>query len=633
MLGSNIPMVLPEGQDLPDTIYCMACQAATLCSPDLFLDILEFCKYISFACEIYAKCQMEDFGFIPQATCLDTNKDPYGDWTFEDFFTEDGAVLDTPAVLPFAYKIASSLVPLAGRELLDEGQQCCKRSPARQALGYPLRNSLVLQTGKLPLWNLPACRTVRSNKVLQDDVFNSHHVDHQLAFGYCTLLPRAVIFGKLWDIVNQTSQNYKKILAVAIVGTQLALHYEDPQEKQAFGDLVVDAEWGIELGKLGVRKQESLKAFLAKLSADLGVFVGKISFQNIFRTPSVRKKELLRTLVQHPKADPSLILKFCRTFHLGTDAPLQLYIETQFQDAGRGKGESEQGAGKEPHVLAVARAVETIPLLSSTTGLVTSLSAMLHKANMLLKHLKSYKRSSPPGDLEQQFLFDQGLRLSPAAQTRLPFHLIFFKTSQCFWKIISAEINQESFPKLLLICKVMKVSLDNLHVSALNHIFRELKPKLVAATTSGQLWPLDKRTEEIMQADESREKAQVHLRRLQGQHKKAAMEAILAAQKLNSEDHQKLLGKPTNLILKLYQHGSIAERIQNPTGRDYPDIHAAAREIAQINNLELKKIWDTLLERWLCPNVLPTGVSSASSVWLARCSEVVPRTAPSGLLD
>ncbi|KAL7986640.1 hypothetical protein Chor_012923, partial [Crotalus horridus] len=500
-------------------------------------------------------------------------------------------------------------------------------------------------------------------------VFNSHQVDHQLAFGYCTLLPRAMIFGKLWDIINQTSQNYKKILAVAVVGSQLALHYEVPQEKQAFEDLVTDAEWGLTLGKLG------------------------ISFQNIFRMPSVRKKELLRTLVQHPNADTSLILKFCRAFHLDTDAALQVYIETQLQQASRVKGELEQGAKEEPHALVVARVLETIPLLGSTTGLVTSLSTMLHKvdpynyeaietlltviersggqatglplnwANMLLRHLRSYKRLSPPGDLEHQFVFDQGLCLSPAAQTRLPFHLIFFKTSQCFWKIISAEINQESFPKLLLICKVMKVSLDNLYVSAVNHIFQEqLKPKLLAAASSGQIWPVDKRTEETMQAvqsslgscsegllphlvgfvsgeagdyepgsflrftsrahqgpdsdsmprlsrkmaeeshsnenpvqrrilaegdgipiaegckgcstcfskDDSREKAQVHLKKLQGQHKKAATEAVLAAQKLNSEDHQKLLGKPANLIILLYQHSSIAERIQNPTGRDYP---------------------------------------------------------------
>ncbi|XP_032084708.1 kinetochore-associated protein 1 [Thamnophis elegans] len=724
MLESNIPMVLPEVQDLPEVIYCMACQAATLCSPDLILDVLEFCKHASFAREIYAKCQMEDLGFLPQASSLHTEKDPYGAWTFEDFFTEDGAVLDTPAVLPSTYKIASSLVPLAewtaSPPLESASLAYCSFKQGRNRLRL-CKNAIFSLLGSLQEgsqyelafglisnafgslfqhmtsnnMDITLSKKLHDQKMLEEvrmfllavmqnsisliqsivtallhKMFNSHCVDHQLAFGYCTLLPRAVIFQKLWDIVNQMSQNYKKILAVAIVGTQLALHYEDPQEKAAFEDLVVDAEWGITLGKLG------------------------ISFQSVFRMPSVRKKELLRTLVQHPNADTSLLLKFCRTFHLDTEAALQLYIETQLQDASWDQGDLQPGAGKERHVQAVARALETIPLLSSTTGLVTSLSAMLHKvdpynyevieslltvieraggqatgfpltrANMLLTHLKSYKRMSPPGELEQQFLFEQGFCLSPPAHTRLPFHLMFFKTSQCFWKIIRAEINQESFPTLLLICKVMKVSLDNLHLSAVSHIFQEaLKPKLLAATTAGgHLCPVDQRTEETMQAvqsylmsitnpewatalahqiaqelptgpskvqtlkiclglakqwaknprvtEESREKAQAHLKKLQGQHKKAATEAVLAAQKLNTEDHQKLLGKPTSLTIQLYQHSSVAERIQNPTGRDYPDIHAAAREIAQINDLDLKRTWDHLLERWLCPNALPTGEAS-----------------------
>ncbi|XP_025018823.1 kinetochore-associated protein 1 [Python bivittatus] len=725
MLGSNIPMVMPEGLNLPDMINKMACQAATLCSPDLFLDILEFCQYTSLAHEIYAKCQMEDFGFIPKAASLGTDKDPYADWTFEEFFTEDGAVLDPPAVLPFVYKIASSLVPLAERKVyplestslaycpFEQGRnRCCLGKNAVSGLlshlqecsQYELALGLISSSfGSLFQHMISNNMDVTLSKKLHDQemleearafllavmqsstsaiqsivtallhkVFSSPPADHSLAFGYCTLLPRAIVFGKLWDIINQTSQNYKKVLAIAIVGAQLALFYEDPQEKQAFEDLVTDAEWGIKLGKLG------------------------ISFQNIFRMPSVRKKELLRTLVQHPNADTNLILNYCRTFLLDTDAALQLYIETHLQNASHVKGELEQDAGKPPHVLAVARAVETIPLLSSTAGLVTSLSTMLHKvdpydyetieslltvieraggqatglplnwATMLLKHLKSYKRVSPPGDLEQQYAFDQAVCLSPAAQTRLPFHLIFFRTSQCFWKIISAEINEESFPKLLLICKVMKVSLDILHVSAANRIFQEqLKPNLLATTSSGQLWLADKKAEKPTQAvqsylllitnpewaialahkiaqelptgptkvqtlkiclslaekwlknttvtDGSREKAQAHLKKLQLQHQKSATEAVLAAQKLNSEDYQKLLGKPANLIILLYQHSSIAERIQNPTGRDYPDIHGAAKEIAQINNLDLKKILDMLLERWLCLNVLPTDTASEDS--------------------
>lgn len=39
------------------------------------------------------------------------------------------------------------------------------------------------------------------------------------------------------------------------------------------------------------------------------------------------------------------------------------------------------------------------------------------------------------------------------------------------------------------------------------------------------------------------------------------------------------------------------------------DIHAAAKEIAEINEVNLEKIWDMLLEKWLCPSTMPGEVS------------------------
>ena len=43
-------------------------------------------------------------------------------------------------------------------------------------------------------------------------MFNSSLVDHNLALGYCTLLPKEAVFQNLWDIINKTAQNYSKIL-------------------------------------------------------------------------------------------------------------------------------------------------------------------------------------------------------------------------------------------------------------------------------------------------------------------------------------------------------------------------------------------------------------------------------------
>uniref|UniRef100_A0A670KE02 Kinetochore associated 1 n=1 Tax=Podarcis muralis TaxID=64176 RepID=A0A670KE02_PODMU len=717
MLGSRTLMVMPKGLNLPAVVNEMACQAVTICSPDLILDALELCKYTSFAREIYGKCQIEDYGFISKTTYFGADKDSYVEWMFNDFFTEDGALLDLPSVLPSAYEIATSLVtqadwkmyPLDSNSLaycpFKQGMDVCLscRNPIfvllsslqefgqlELALGliasafgsflqHMTSNSMEIslcEKGISLLFHFAAIKTLAAAVAYKKipflpKVFNSHLIDYNLALGYCTLLSKDDVFKKLWDVINNMSQNYSKILAVGLVGVQLASHYEETNEKQAFEELITDAEWGIQLGKLG------------------------ISFQDLFRMPSIRKKELLRTLVQHPNVDTDLILKYCSAFQLDTDSALQLCIETHLQNASMSHAEGYLGghSGKQTHALVVARAAETIPLLKSTTDLVTSLSVMLHKldpydyerieslltiiekagveaagislnqALKLIKLLKSYKRTSTPGDLEHQYAFEQAIPLSPAAQTRLPFHLIFFRTLQCFWKIIYPELSEESFPKILLISKLLKVSLDTLYTSAANHLFQEkLKPKMLELARRGYLLTSNKEIAKTMQTiqsyllsianpewatalaykilqelpaaycfrfsicllmlallvnemfclpikDDSREKARVHLKKLQMQRQRSATEAVLAEHKLHSESHQKLIGKPANLVVLLYQHSSISERFQNPSGRNYPDIHAMAKEIAEINNLDMEKIRNMLLEKWLCPSVPPTDVS------------------------
>ncbi|XP_033030279.1 kinetochore-associated protein 1 [Lacerta agilis] len=723
MLGSSTPMVMPKGLNLPAVVHEMACQAVTICSPDLILDALELCKHTSIAHEVYGKCQTEDSGSTSKTTCFGADKDPYVEWMFDDFFTEDGAVLDLPFVLPSAYEVATSLVPQADRKMYPLDSNSLAHCPFKQGMDVclPCRNpNFVLlrslqEFGQLELAlgltisafgsflqhitsnsvEISLCEKLYDQKTLDDcrtffltmipsstsliknivmallhKVFNSRQIDLNLALGYCTLLSRDDVFKKLWDVINNTSQNYSKILAVGLVGVQLASHYYDEtNEKQAFEELITDAEWGIQFGKLG------------------------ISFQDLFRMPSVRKKELLRTLVQHPNVDTDLILKYCSAYQLDTDSALQLCIETHLQNASMSHAEGYLGehSGKQTQALVVARAAETIPLLKSTTNLVTSLSVMLHKldpydyekieslltiiekagvevagisvnqALKLLKHLKSYKRISTPGDLEHQYAFEQAIPLSPAAQTRLPFHLIFFRTLRCFWKIIYPELSEESFPKILLISKLLKVSLDTLYTSAANHLFEEkLKPKMLELAKSGYLLTSNKEVAKAMQSiqsvllsianpewasalahkilqqlpagsikaqtlkfccslaetwlkntnvtDDSREKARVHLKRLQVQHQRSATEAVLAEHKLHSESHQKLVGKPAHLVVLLYQHSSISERFQNPCGKNYPDIHALAKEIAEINNLDMEKIRNMLLEKWLCPSVPPTDV-------------------------
>ncbi|NXC42411.1 KNTC1 protein, partial [Penelope pileata] len=721
MLGADVPVITPEDMNLPAVIYEMACQAATICSPDLLLDSLELCKYTLTAKEIYRQCQIENYGFTAKISCFGGDKDPYEEWTYNDFFNEDGIVLDPQTALPVTYETISSFLPISEKKLYPlestslancafiEGHNLLL--PARTPICAVLQNLMecsqcelalrltvcsfgsCLQHGISNNMDLSLSEKLHDGNMLAETksfliamkqkstsvitttittllhkVFNCRLIDQNLALGYCTILPKEDMFNKLWDVVNNTWQNYRKVLAVALVGAQLATQYGETAEEKKFQELITDAEWGIQLGKFG------------------------ISFETVFRQPPIRKKELIRTLVQNPKVDTDLILNYCSTFMLDSDAALQLCIETLLlknANTNHSEDDSAEHSEKQPHSTLLARALEIIPLLKSTKQLVTSLSGTLYKldpydyetieivlkviqnadekntsiqlnqALSLLKHLESYKRISPPVDLEHQYVSEHMIPLSPASETRLPFHLIFFRTAQCFWNIISAELSEESFPTLLLISKLMKVSLDTLHMSAAQHVFKKkLKPKIFEMRNTGYTSVVNKETSKTVQTiqsyllsivnpewavamahkiaqefptgpdqiqalkfclflaekwlknttakDDSHEKAEVLQKKLYMQYKRSATENVLITYKLNTAEHLKSIAKPANLIVLLYEHHSIDQRIQNPTGRDYPDIHMAAKEIAEINNLDMNKIWDKLLDKWLCPSILPS---------------------------
>uniref|UniRef100_A0A674H0T4 Kinetochore associated 1 n=1 Tax=Taeniopygia guttata TaxID=59729 RepID=A0A674H0T4_TAEGU len=721
MLGADVPMIIPDGMDLPAVIHDLAGQAATLCSPDLVLDCLELCKYTSLAKEIHGQCQMDNYEFT--TTSSGGDKDPYKEWTYDDFFKEDGIVLDPQTSLPVAYELTSAVLPVCEDKLYPlESQSLAHRtfmeghnfllpvgSPFSAAvqnllecsqfqlalhltvcafgscLQHSISNTMPLSPSEKPQNDLlltetrsflmamreKSCSVIKTSVLnLLHKVFNSRVIDQKLALGYCTVLSKEEMFNKLWEVINNSWQNYRKVLAVALVGAELADQYGEAEEKRKFQELVIDAEWGIQLGKFG------------------------ISFETVFRQPPIRKKELIRVLVQNPEVDTALILNYCSTFTLDSDAALQLCIETlllQNSNTNDVEDDSAESSERQPHSTLLARTLKIIPLLNSTKDLVMSLSGILYKldpydyetleivlrviqsadekntsiqlsqALSLLKHLKSYIRISPPVDLEHQYVLEQMIPLSPAARTRLPFHLLFFRTTQCFWNIVCAELSEETFPTLLLISKLMKVSLDTFHMSAVRHVFeKKLKPKILEMRSSGCTSIVNKETIKTVRAlqsyllaivnpewavamahkiaqefptgpdhiqalkfclylaekwlksttakDEPHEKAEVLQRNLHLQYKRAATENVLITSNLNTGEHLKSIGKPANLIVLLYEHHSIDQRFQNPAARDYPDIHMAAKEIAEINNLDMNKICDKLLAKWLCPSTPPPGV-------------------------
>uniref|UniRef100_A0A2K6TFZ8 Kinetochore associated 1 n=1 Tax=Saimiri boliviensis boliviensis TaxID=39432 RepID=A0A2K6TFZ8_SAIBB len=718
MLADNVPVTVPVGQNLPSMIHDLACQAATICSPDFLLDALELCKHTLMAVELSRQCQMDDCGILMKAS-LGTHKDPYKEWSYSDFFSEDGIVLESQMVLPVIYELISSLVPLAESKrypLESTSLPYCSINEG-DGLVLPVLNSITALLQNLQessQWELAlkfvvvsfgtclqhsvsnfmnaslseklfgettlvksrhivtelkekAVIFIRKNATtLLHKVFNCRLVDLDLALGYCTLLPQKDVFENLWKLIDKAWQNYDKILAISLVGSELASLHQEIEMGLKFRELSTDARWGIRLAKL------------------------RISFQPVFRQHFLTKKDLVKALVENIDMDTSLILEYCRTFQLNCDAALQLFIETLLHNtnASQGQGDASMESAKQQHPKLLAKALEMVPLLTSTKDLVISLSGILHKldpydyemievvlkvieradekitnininqALSILKHLKSYRRISPPVDLEYQYMLEHVITLPSAAQTRLPFHLIFFGTAQNFWKILSTELSEESFPTLLLISKLMKFSLDTLYVSTAKHVFeKKLKPKLLKLTQAKSSTLINKEITKITQTiesyllsivnpewavaiaislvqdipegsfkmsalkfclylaerwlqnipsqDEKREKAEALLKKLHIQYRRSGTEAVLIAHKLNTEEYLRVIGKPAHLIVSLYEHPSINQRIQNSSRADYPDIHTAAKEIAEVNEINLEKVWDMLLEKWLCPSAKP----------------------------
>ncbi|KAL1768438.1 kinetochore-associated protein 1 [Sigmodon hispidus] len=718
MLANDVPVIIPAGLNLPSEIHNLACQAATICSPDILLDALELSKYTLTAVELSRQCQMDDCGILMKAA-FGTHKDPYEEWAYSDFFSEDGIVLESQVVMPVIYKLISSVVPLTERKRhpLDSiSLPYCSTSkgenlilPIVNFISTLLRNlqessqwelalrfvvgsfgtclqhsmsnvmSLGLSEKLLGETTLANSRQIimelkeksimfirGSVTTLLHKVFNCRLVDLDLALAYCTLVPQKDVFENLWKIIDKAWQNYDKILALSLVGSQLANLYKDSETGHRFHEISIDARWGIRLGKLG------------------------ISFQHAFRQNFLTKKDLLQALFNSIDTDTSLVLEYCSAFQLDSDAALQLFIETMLHpNNNQSQGDASLQSAKQQHSRLLAKATEVVPLLTSTKDLVISLSEILYKldpydyemievvlkvieqanekitsvninqALNLLRHLKSYRRISPPVDLEYQYMLEHVTTLPPAAQTRLPFHLILFGTAQNFWKIFSSELSEESLPTLLLISKLMKFSLDTLYVSTAKHVFQNtLKPKLLKLSEAKSSALLSKEVDKLMQTiesyltsivnpewaiaiaisltqeipegpfkmtslkfclylaerwlqnipsqDEACERAQALLKKLHIMSRCSGTQAVLIAHKLNVPEYLRMVGKPAHLIVSLYEHPSISERLCTTPVKDYPDIHAAAKEIAKVNETNLEKIWDMLLEKWLCPPAMPS---------------------------
>ncbi|XP_077416372.1 LOW QUALITY PROTEIN: kinetochore-associated protein 1 [Vanacampus margaritifer] len=717
MLEADVPMVLPDDTDLPAVIYHLACQAITVCHPDLMLDCLELCKSTRLAMDIYHQCQLSDnYGYVAKDLAVDPEKDPSSQWCFQDVFNEDCIVLDPVSVLPVQYEITDCLIPVSQDtklypldcsclsycsfkggfnylrpllspllSMLQMLQECSQLELALRVLvnsygsclqhitsnimdpkiSAQLYDAQELRKYNMSLNELHKITTSSLSSIavaLLNKVFNWRMVDCDLAIGLCTLLSKEEVFKILWKVIDNTWQNYERILAVARIGAELCTLYSHADEKKKFLSVITDAEWGIKLAEI------------------------EISIQPVFHQQPELKSTLIPVLVKSKRITPDIILQYCSTYGLDSDSVINQYVTTVLLQ----EEDEEEADIDHAQALHYANALEQvkgiIPKLHQTRELISSLSAAIFKLSPynyerievvlevlraadeivagfsvsqaigLLQHLKSYKRLASPSDVEHTYVLENSLPPSPLDAVRLPFHLLL--QNKHYWKIISPELNEETLPTLLLISKLMKVSLDKLYMLAVNHMFdTKMKPLVLeqrkraqvpgkkkdiqkvamtvmtyirciknlewAAATAHkitqELPPGYEKTQSIRFClaigkswladpnldDATRTRGEAFQSKLQMQLMRSATESALMPTQLNTPEHLKFSGAPEKLITVLYEHSSVERRFRDSGGQTYPDIHAVVKEIATINQVDLLKIHNALLEKWICK----TGLS------------------------
>ncbi|XP_078462331.1 kinetochore-associated protein 1 [Lampetra planeri] len=431
-LENDEHMEVPPTLNLPAEMHTLCQFATAYCHPDILLDCLELSKNTRVALAIYEQCQTEDYGFVAKDSA-GADKDPYQEWTFEEYFREDGIVLDPVQTLPVVYELTALVGPrkhgkrfpldctaLALRSEGSSGKSGAETSEVMQvytplvALLHSLREASQLQLALMAVLRLfAACHQhiftnivskavatglhgqkwydeqktllfTLTNTVMDiikpvalalvHKVLNSRAVDKSLALSYCLMLHPDVAFEKLWSLVKNAQNNYPRILSMAVVGGWLAEMQSSPDQAKCFAELYTDAQWGVKLSRLGV------------------------AFHSVFCMSHATKGNLIPALVSSPNMDSDLLLQYCSEYGLESDAALQQYIETllllplcqsgdlvpaaaapPLRGADEGGDAAEEERRKAEQARRIGKAFAVIPCLSKQDDFVLNLTAKLHK--------------------------------------------------------------------------------------------------------------------------------------------------------------------------------------------------------------------------------------------------------------
>ncbi|XP_078000948.1 kinetochore-associated protein 1-like [Glandiceps talaboti] len=517
----------------------LACQAAIICHTDLLADCQMLLNCTRLTDHVYQQCENADCDIGIQNSCDDRGiaryhrDDPYYEWQFNDYYEEDGLVLDPSLAMPLANQFTLSCLPQVhasdhrqplqqdsvvgmaehdvehdedrGQNIIENVNHCSANIVSllqehSLGLAYTLKTILIClqyRASRTTTHATPDSDTdlddvmklciTHSNLAVQKYSLNLLHkilgskkVDVELAFGFSIVLPQQKTLDKLQSICSSTGHNYTKIMAISKVGKKLAQYYQDPELLASFAKLGTKATWGHKLEQL------------------------QITFRDAFSSDQTQDyQNLLPQIIQH--GDVEMFKDYCRAFNLHEESALLLYVETLLLPP-------RSTAKNEPPALDKGLVIYVLNHVSNKEALQLKLNLILDQVNFydyeridfllgvikndcplseeevktvdqglkLLEYLTVYTRCSKASQYEVAYRYkteeDQLLHDSESlphlAETKLPFHPLMYGNP---WKIVTPELNADSVCNLLPVAEVLKLSPEKLHLVAIENEMKEVK--------------------------------------------------------------------------------------------------------------------------------------------------------------
>ncbi|GAB1597696.1 kinetochore-associated protein 1-like [Argonauta hians] len=491
-------------------------------------------------------------------------------------------------------------------------------------------------------------------------VFSQRNVDHMFALGLGWSLPKKAL-GFMKKMRQDFSFQYRRQMALNKVGIALAVLHNEPEEIQQSVHFETMAYWGYQLGKYKI----SLKAASSGLS-------------NLMCS-------VLQQMATCTSIDIEVVKKFCKDFDIDEDDMYEVYMKyvvkslTFTQQSGTNTTTNSQHPQLQRNrLLKVIRSAKSkARLLNGLTQLINlinmydyeTLGLVLEEASRLennssfdkckkvLNWLKNYTRKTPISNYERHFCPEGNqenyvIECVPAiSSSRLAFHALLNEP----WHIISNEVNVDNVEEWYILANILKLSLDQLYVVALQNSIKVYVSSLGVNKNANTLeeksqcrWGPDAVNKDMMNSIENTlkkikdsestlalatyvmkdlpigaekvlalklcvsfannwlqaekdatklKKAETARLKFKMLYEKLATEQVLFCHKMATPELLDTCSDPRQLITELYKHPSILD--STLPEHLCPDINSMARQIADIHQIPFQQLQHGLLCEWL----------------------------------